>query len=65
MFQEVQPQPLPSLDCQIPQHIYSIDVAAINNVGTGKYSDSITVNTKGKIIFIRMLTFTDLFQLLD
>ena len=43
---------------------YSIDVAAINNAGTGKYSDPITVNTKGKIIFIRMFTFTGLFQLL-
>ena len=29
--------------------IYSIDVAAINNAGTGKYSDPITVNTKCKI----------------
>ena len=29
---------------------YSIDVAAINNAGTGKYSNPITVNTKSKII---------------
>ena len=30
---------------------YSIDVAAVNNAGIGKYSDSIMVKTKGKVIF--------------
>ena len=43
---------------------YSIDVAAVNNAGIGKYSDSITVHTKGKITFITMFAFTVLFQLL-
>ena len=33
---------------------YSIDVAAVNNAGVGKHSDSITVKTEGKVIFIRM-----------
>ena len=28
---------------------YSIDVAAINNAGIGKYSDSITVKTNGEV----------------
>ena len=41
---------------------YNIDVAAINNAGVGKHSNSITVKTEGKSIFIRMLAFTGLFQ---
>jgi len=36
---------------------YSIDVAAINNAGVGKHSDSITVKTKGKVLFIKMMSF--------
>ena len=43
---------------------YSIDVAAINNVGIGKYSDSIMVKTKGKVSSLKTITFRGLFQLL-
>ena len=43
---------------------YSIDVAAVNNAGIGKYSDSIMVNTKGKVISLKTITFRGLFQLL-
>ena len=35
---------------------YSIDVAAVNNAGIGKYSDSIMVKTKGKVIFPHILS---------
>ena len=43
---------------------YSIDVAAVNNAGIGKYSDFITVKTKGMFILVKVLDFTDLCQLL-
>ena len=43
---------------------YSIDVAAVNNAGVGKYSDAIMVKTKGKVISLKTITFHGLFQLL-
>ena len=35
---------------------YSIDVAAVNNAGIGRYSDSIMVKTKGKVISPHLLS---------
>jgi len=41
---------------------YGIDVAAVNNAGIGKYSDSIMVKTKGKVSSLKTITFRGLFQ---
>jgi len=42
---------------------YTIDVAAVNNAGIGKYSDAIMVKTIGKIC-LKTITFRGLFQLI-